>query len=156
MNEGKFPSAIVDIDGTIADVKHRLAFLQEEPKDWEGFHKNCDTDEPIIPTIRLVNALSDSNWQIILVTGRGGENREMTETWLDKHDVQRDMLLMRQPGNFEPDVELKKRWLHMFRDGRLGLWNTAAPSIAIEDRKSVTDMWREQGLVCLQCAEGEF
>lgn len=26
----------------------------------------------------------------------------------------------------------------------------------IDDRKSVVDMWRRNGLVCLQCAEGEF
>jgi len=26
----------------------------------------------------------------------------------------------------------------------------------VEDRSSVVDMWRAQGLVCLQCAPGEF
>lgn len=27
---------------------------------------------------------------------------------------------------------------------------------AIDDRSSVVDMWRDLGLVCLQCAEGAF
>jgi hypothetical protein len=26
----------------------------------------------------------------------------------------------------------------------------------VEDRNRVVEMWREEGLVCLQCAPGEF
>lgn len=26
----------------------------------------------------------------------------------------------------------------------------------VDDRKQVTDMWRRNGLICLQCAEGNF
>ena len=26
----------------------------------------------------------------------------------------------------------------------------------VDDRKQVVDMWRRIGLICLQCAEGEF
>jgi hypothetical protein len=28
--------------------------------------------------------------------------------------------------------------------------------IVVEDRNRVVQMWREEGLVCLQCAPGEF
>ncbi len=28
--------------------------------------------------------------------------------------------------------------------------------LAIADRQQVVDMWREQGLVCLQCDKGDF
>lgn len=30
------------------------------------------------------------------------------------------------------------------------------PVLAIEDRRQVVDMYRAEGLICLQCAEGNF
>ena len=30
------------------------------------------------------------------------------------------------------------------------------PKLAIDDRRRVVDMWRSEGLVCAQVAEGEF
>jgi len=30
------------------------------------------------------------------------------------------------------------------------------PQLAIDDRKRVVDMWRSEGLICAQVAEGEF
>ena len=31
------PLAIVDIDGVVADVRHRLVHVQSRPKDWDAF-----------------------------------------------------------------------------------------------------------------------
>jgi len=31
-----------------------------------------------------------------------------------------------------------------------------SPELAIDDRRRVVDMWRSEGLVCAQVAEGEF
>jgi len=30
------------------------------------------------------------------------------------------------------------------------------PILVVEDRASVVSMWRSEGLICLQCAPGEF
>jgi FMN phosphatase YigB (HAD superfamily) len=34
---------IFDIDGTLADISHRLHFIQQEPKDWRGFYSEMHT-----------------------------------------------------------------------------------------------------------------
>jgi hypothetical protein len=31
------PLAVFDLDGVLADVRHRLHFLDRRPKDWDGF-----------------------------------------------------------------------------------------------------------------------
>ena len=40
------PLAVVDIDGVLADVGHRLHFLDRRPKDWKGFFAAARTDPP--------------------------------------------------------------------------------------------------------------
>ncbi len=162
-------SVIVDIDGTLANIDHRLHHIGKGPArdvstpeesadiDWDAFHADCHADIPIEPTCQLVRALGwEDDWAIILMTGRGGENRDATVTWLKEHDIPYDLLLMREPGNHELDVKCKRRWLHMIRDGRINLPDCLEPRLVIEDRARVIDMWREEGLVALQCDGGDF
>jgi len=37
---------VVDIDGVLADVGHRLHFFHHRPKDWKGFLAAARTDPP--------------------------------------------------------------------------------------------------------------
>jgi hypothetical protein len=60
------------------------------------------------------------------------------------------ILLMRKEGDFRQDYIVKKEIYD--RDIR----EAYKILFCIDDRKQVTDMWREQGLVCLQCADGLF
>ncbi len=38
---------VFDIDGTLADITHRLHFIQGEKKDWDAFFAACIDDAPI-------------------------------------------------------------------------------------------------------------
>lgn len=38
---------IVDIDGTVADLSHRIHFIEGEKKDWDSFYNNVEKDKPI-------------------------------------------------------------------------------------------------------------
>ena len=44
---------IFDIDGTIADLSHRLPHIQKTPKDWTAFFASVADDVPIEHTIKL-------------------------------------------------------------------------------------------------------
>ncbi|MBA3955457.1 MAG: hypothetical protein H0X58_02180 [Acidimicrobiia bacterium] len=46
MDPAPRPLAVVDIDGVLADVGHRLHFLDRRPKDWKGFFAAARTDPP--------------------------------------------------------------------------------------------------------------
>lgn len=39
---------IFDIDGTIADLSHRLPHIQKEPKDWDAFFGCVADDAPML------------------------------------------------------------------------------------------------------------
>jgi len=40
------PIAIFDVDGTLADIRHRLHFVKQEKKDWYGFYQHIHLDTP--------------------------------------------------------------------------------------------------------------
>ena len=40
------PLIIVDLDGTIADERHRRHFIEGDDKDWLSYFKACGDDEP--------------------------------------------------------------------------------------------------------------
>lgn len=50
---------IVDIDGTIADCRHRRKFLEGEVKDWQEFFAAMSHDTPIASVCKLVSTLKE-------------------------------------------------------------------------------------------------
>ena len=164
MSEPK-PTIIVDIDGTIADCSARLHFITQFKNDkeatfkadWDAFYENMDKDDPIELTCALVRTLRSAGWGVILITGRSSLVREQTIEWLERNKIPWDLILMRKHGDHTDDFEIKRAWLRDMREGRIILpKNLSVPTIALEDRGRVVKMWREEGLIALQCAEGDF
>lgn len=138
---------IFDIDGTLADLSHRLHFL--EKGDWKGFFAEAHNDAPINPVIEISNMFhfhhSWENNAIIIVSGRCSSIREKTEEWLEEHDVRYDYLYMRKEGDHRPDHIVKEEILHEIQKE----FNV---KFVFDDRQSVVDMWRRNGITCFQCA----
>ena len=80
--------------------------------------------------------------------------RQKTEEWLRRHCYflpgGEPELRMRPHGDYTPDQELKRRWLHEARVAN------RAPDIVFDDRAKVVAMWREEGVFCAQVAPGDF
>ena len=141
---------IIDIDGTLADVTHRLPALQA--RDWQTCFETCDRDVPYQNMMWFVSLLSVAySSRILLCTGRPESYRIKTTMWLDRHEIPYDRLYMRRNDDLErPDYEVKRELLDQMRaDGY-------DPLIAIEDRYQCVAMWRAAGLTCLQCADGDY
>lgn len=141
---------VFDLDGTLADIEHRLHFIQGETQDWRGFFAACGDDTVIEPVSRLLRHLAGVS-NIVILSGRSDECRGATKAWLHKHELVYDMLYMRKEGDHRPDHEIKLEMLdQMKNDGY-------EPILFVDDRsKTVVDMWRAQGFICLQCQPGEF
>lgn len=133
---------IVDIDGTIADNMHRQSVLEAEPKNWDAFFMECHLDLPIEPIVEIVQIL-EKHHTVLIVTGRSEKYRELTKLWLQKHKIIYDELYMRPENDYRPDHEIKEEILLKIRE-------TYDPILAIDDRQQVVDMWRRNGLICLQ------
>ena len=144
---------IFDLDGTLADNKHR--FHLAEKKDWRAYFAACPHDTPIHPIIELMHTIHichDAHVEIW--SARSDEVRAETELWLRKHisfwAPGSIPLRMRKAGDWSPDVILKESWLVSER--------LAGNEIIMvfDDRDSVVAMWRKNGIICLQVAEGNF
>jgi len=133
-------------------------------------------DTPNEPIVDLLWMCEDSAKQIIFCTGRMEQYREVTRNFLlDKcsyegsyHDdlyadegytresieAHLDTYLMMRPDNrrHDPDKDIKQ---DMFNE----ILKTVDKSnilFAVDDRQRVVDMWRSNGITCLQVAEGNF
>lgn len=140
---------VFDIDGTIADLSHRLPFIQKTPKDWDGFFSACDDDAPIEHMCDLARLLVCET-PVVYVSGRSDQVREQTEFWLKKNELWFGSLYMRQEGDHRPDYQIKAELLdQLTADG-------FEPIMAFDDRDQVVRMWRERGVPCAQVADGNF
>ncbi|WP_440616208.1 phosphatase domain-containing protein [Cysteiniphilum sp. 6C5] len=73
-----------------------------------------------------------------------------TEQWLIWHEIPFDRLIMRKGKDNRKDAIIKKEILGLLRqEGKEILF-------AVDDRQQVVDMWRENGITCLQCDIGDF
>jgi hypothetical protein len=140
---------VFDLDGTLANLDHRLWYIQKPDPDWRGFFSACDADSPIEPVVRILRHLDQSSY-VVIFSGRSDEARDLTVNWLDKHEIPYDALYMRKEGDIRHDHIVKKEILDQaIADG----WK---PILFVDDRKQVVDMWRSLGYICLQCAPGDF
>lgn len=95
--------AVFDIDGVVADVRHRLHHL-DWPVSWRGFFAEADAD-PLLPEgARLVADLGAQH-DIVWLTGRPEWLREVTEEWLARYGL--------------PDGEVHLRPVHDHRPARV-------------------------------------
>jgi hypothetical protein len=140
---------VFDLDGTLANLEHRLWYIQKPEPNWRGFFRACAADLPIAPIISMVRDLSQSA-NVVIFSGRSDEVRDITISWLIHHEVPYVDLYMRKEGDIRHDHIVKKEILgQAIADG----WE---PILFVDDRKTVVDMWRSLGYICLQCAPGDF
>jgi phosphoglycolate phosphatase-like HAD superfamily hydrolase len=139
---------IFDIDGTLADVSERIQHVRKKPKNWNAFFQGMAQDKAIHSMVRLCNILYASGIHIMLCSGRSEEHRQQTMEWLAQQGVNYHDLVLRKDSDRRPDSVVKREMLANLDKTKI--------LFVVEDRSRVVEMWRSEGLVCLQCAPGEF
>jgi hypothetical protein len=139
---------IFDIDGTLADVSERIHHVKHKPKNWEAFYQGMAQDKAIHSMVRLCNILYAAGIRIILCSGRNEQHREETVKWLAQQGVNYHELILRKVNDRRTDTVVKREMLANIDKSKV--------LFVVEDRSRVVEMWRSEGLVCLQCAPGEF
>ena len=95
---GTRPFAVVDIDGVLADVRHRLRHVDQRPKDWTRFFAAA-ADDPVLPEGAAVAERLATDHELVYLTGRPESLRHVTETWLRAAELPDGRLLMRRAGD---------------------------------------------------------
>ena len=143
---------IFDLDGTLALIDKRRDLATKDGKmNWNVFFNpdNIDLDTPNQTVIDMANMLSKQGYLIYIFSGRSDKTEDATKDWLDKHNVNYDLLQMRPQGLlYKPDNDLKQDWLNVIKKDRVAM--------VFDDRNQVVDMWRKNGLTTFQVADGDF
>ena len=143
----KIPCYVFDLDGTLCNVTHRRQWIATQPKNWDAWNAGISEDKLNTPVYDALSALSMA-FPIILVSGRGEEYRQITEEWLERHDVTYHQLVMRPAGDFRPDDEIKSELADQVEKNYriLGVF---------DDRKRVVDMWIKRGIFVFDVSQGQ-
>ena len=148
------PAIICDIDGTIAWMQGRYPYdltkVQEDKVD---------------PRLKqLLYYIFESGVEVIFLSGREGTPLCKAETlkWLkdniegyernklSSYDGVKFELFMRNANDYRGDEIVKKEIYEREIKGKYDV------ICVFDDRNKVVDMWREEGLLCCQVAEGNF
>ncbi|MEV6927194.1 hypothetical protein AB0M46_22205 [Dactylosporangium sp. NPDC051485] len=102
--------AVFDIDGVVADVRHRLKYLERRPKDWGRFFAAADRDPVLQEGVQLAKEYAQSH-VLVWLTGRPEYLREVTAGWLRDAGLPAELLFMRPANDRRPARDYKARQL---------------------------------------------
>ena len=108
------PLAVVDIDGVVADVRHRLHFIEGKPRQWDRFFAAAGEDPPLPAGVALVKELA-ADHDVLWLTGRPERTRRATRTWLAAQGLPTEPLIMRPNRDFRPARVTKRDELRTLR-----------------------------------------
>ena len=147
------PYIIFDLDGTLANIGHRLHHIQNDKPNWDVFNDACPGDAINTHVYELYqqmcNQSNKPNHPPIIVTARPETHREQTEQWLMKWNLVPRYLFMRPAKDYRPDVEIKKEIVDKYIQ-------KAPVLFVVDDRTKVVNMWRELGYKCFQAQAGDY
>lgn len=143
MISGK-PVVICDLDGTLANIDHRLNLIYRKAPKWDEFHTKCSEDSVNIWCKNLIEVLFFYGYEVHIVSARPAFVYGATQTWLYNNAIPFTALHLLGDGG-TPDEKLKREWFKK-QEGNF----VKRVSFVLEDRQRVVDMWRDLGLICLQ------
>mgnify|MGYP001243647111 FL=1 len=150
---------IFDLDGTLADIEDRRKKSKKDngKMDWDKFFdpENIRLDKPNPAVIKMAQVLAESGHMIAILSGRSKGTQLTTKSWLNRNNVPYHIIKMRPTSKewmYMPDDELKQHWLDDLFPGDIRDRIVAV----FDDRQKVVDMWRKNGLTCMQVAPGDF
>ena len=139
--------AIFDIDGTVADVDHRLHYIKSGKKDWDGFFGAMDDDTVREGVVQLMT-LTYKDCAKVMVTGRPSNYRCQTEEWLKRNNISYEKLLMRRAGDYRPDWVVKEEIL-------MNHFNIDEIEVAVDDRPAILQVWRRNKINTIDVGPGQ-
>ena len=140
-----------DIDGTLANIEHRLGYVRSKPKNWKAFDAGIPNDKVNYPVASVFWSLANPNNEVVLASGRNERSRQATVDWLRKHSLDNyAKLYMRKADDFRSDDIVKQEILdEIIADyGR-------KPDMVFDDRPRVVNMWRDAGIFVFDVYQGK-
>ena len=148
---------VTDLDGTLADVTHRLSFVKQPTKDWNGFFGAIPGDSlrtEVLSQVEEAYAVAEEEAKgekvyKIIFSARPERTREVTEAWLEREGILSgfDALIMRPDGDSRQDDEMKR----LMYDRFLKRYDVLA---IFDDRPRVIAVWKDLNLNVIDVGPG--
>jgi adenylate kinase family enzyme len=142
-----------DIDGTMANIDHRLHYVRNEFKKlnrWDLFFKEIPKDT-VNEWCKSIASRFSHTHSIIYCSGRPDSTRKDTEIWLKENKLYYSDLFMRNRNDFREDSIVKEIIYEFEIKTKYDLL------FVVDDRTQVVQgCWRKHKVICLQCADGNF
>ena len=148
----KRKAVIIDLDGTLVSdpVASGYKWTNPEDMDWDAWHRSRLPLDKNQWCYDIVKNFHNDGYTIIYLTGRGcdGVGRDIATQWLAKHSPTQDYkLIMRPSGTTIADYVMKKEIYETQIEPEYDVL------FAIDDKRSVCEMWKEVGVPHLYCGD---
>jgi hypothetical protein len=143
---------VFDIDGTLANIEHRVGFVRTKPKNWKAFDAGIPNDKVNPHVAAVFNALYNEGHDIVFASGRSEDTRDATVAWLEANGFwwPAAHLYMRKSGDYRGDDIVKREILEQIVRGF-----NRKPDMVFDDRPRVVRMWREEGIFVFNVYQGD-
>jgi hypothetical protein len=129
--------AVVDIDGVLADVRHRLQHVTTQPKDWDAFFAAAPDDPLLEQGAETARRLAEV-YDLVYLSGRPERCRGDTLDWFRRHELPSGELQLRPRGDYRPSRIVKVEALDR-------LSADATVVVLVDDDPQVLDAARRAG-----------
>jgi phosphoglycolate phosphatase-like HAD superfamily hydrolase len=129
--------AVIDIDGVLADVRHRLHHVRQSPKDWGAFFAAAPHDPPLEEGLETVRRLAGA-FRVVYLSGRPEHCRADTLAWFRQHDLPPGELHLRPQGDRRPARLVKVEKLRALEE-------EAPVAVLVDDDPQVCEAARAAG-----------
>lgn len=136
------PLAVFDLDGTLADTRHRLHHVRSTPRRWDLFFRAAVDDRPLAEGVALAVERA-RECEIVYVTGRPERCRRDTVAWLERHGLPDGRVWMRPNSDRRPARATKTELVR-----RLARNRTVA--VAVDDDELVCEAYEHAGFTVVR------
>ena len=136
------PLAVFDIDGVLADVAHRVRYLEQDDPDWGRFFQAAPRDG-VHEQGRALALEAAVDCDLAYLTGRPEWCRADTERWLEQHGLPDGELVMRRNGDHRPARKAKPELLRSLAADRV-------VAVVVDDDLEVCDAYEQAGWTVLR------
>lgn len=143
------PAVVFDLDGVLSDAGGRQHLLKGARPDWDAFFA-ASGDDPLVPEVAVLLALLAEDLLIVLLTARPARTSSTTFTWLARHELRWDLLVMRPEGDHRPARVFKREAVRQLLSSGLEL------RLCFEDDQRNVEMFRAEGVPALYVHSGYY
>ena len=98
--------AVIDLDGVMADTRHRMHFIARR-RNWNAFFAAAVDDPPHPEGLAAARTAVEAGLTVLYLSGRPERCRRDTERWLHGHDAPQGKVMLRPSGDHRPADQLK-------------------------------------------------